>query len=657
MELLYIWIEDYKNIHKQGFNFSPKHHFEFIPENNGNNKKKEITGGELIHNEKKDYRLPDNFFGDSIVNITGIVGKNGSGKSSLLEFLTKLVKNYNLLHFVIIKENSEIIILHHENIIINTSFKKIVLRNENGYENEKLPKSEIAVIYLSNTFNPYDFFNPKSIYTSSKDVSLNYKLTEIQEKNKTKSHYSIIQEYWFQNLESINNFLDKKEYSDKITKILGTENGIKNITISSNIYILNINLRIGTSMISNEIYRKIYTYSEHTQLILRLIYLFFILSFEIKVNSIFNNLNPNNNTYSKKKQIRNLLTDIRDLFNSIKDNTFEEKKKELEILIKEDSRLLTDYFEYINDVYDLINNKTATYEMLLKNSKKLFEENNLNTFSEMLDIVKSIPSNEIVFNDISDDNINFKVPRKYFTKIIKIYKKSLTYNTEINNYLNFGWRLSSGELAFVNLFARLSEAKEQIDKEVKEKQIKTETYLILIDEIDLYLHPEWSKQNIYLLTEVLPIIFDKKPVQIIITAHSPFIVSDLPKEHIIFLDRDKNGNCIVIPEIEQKETFGANIHTLFTNSFFMNDGLIGKFAEEKIQSVIDYLNEKENTEIKNIYEAQAIINIIGEPILKNQLQKMLKYKIENTNKTDIISLKKQMKEIQEKINLLEDDKK
>lgn len=35
MELLYVWIEDYKNIYHQGFNFSPKYRFGF-DENNDN---------------------------------------------------------------------------------------------------------------------------------------------------------------------------------------------------------------------------------------------------------------------------------------------------------------------------------------------------------------------------------------------------------------------------------------------------------------------------------------------------------------------------------------------------------------------------------------------------------------------------------------------
>jgi hypothetical protein len=31
MELVYLWVEDYKNIQKQGFNFSPNFDVEFTP--------------------------------------------------------------------------------------------------------------------------------------------------------------------------------------------------------------------------------------------------------------------------------------------------------------------------------------------------------------------------------------------------------------------------------------------------------------------------------------------------------------------------------------------------------------------------------------------------------------------------------------------------
>ena len=78
MELVYLWVEDYKNIHQQGFNFSPK----FTCKYDGEKK-------ELSIDENKEYVsiFPDN------INITAIVGENGSGKSTLIEYIDLVFAN------------------------------------------------------------------------------------------------------------------------------------------------------------------------------------------------------------------------------------------------------------------------------------------------------------------------------------------------------------------------------------------------------------------------------------------------------------------------------------------------------------------------------------------------------------------------------------
>ena len=137
---------------------------------------------------------------------------------------------------------------------------------------------------------------------------------------------------------------------------------------------------------------------------------------------------------------------------------------------------------------------------------------------------------------------------------------------------------------------------------------------------------------------------------LIITSHSPFILSDIPKENIIFMKDGKN----VSKDIEI-DTFGANIHTLLTHAFFMEDGLIGDFAEEQINEVIKYLNN-EDSEINTDKQAQKIINIIGEPIIKKELQRKLDSKrLKKTNEIDRIKremrmLKNRMKELERLIN-------
>lgn len=72
MELVYLWVDSYKNIEKQGFNISPKFECKY------DDKNKKITiskkGGYISI-------FPDN------INITAIVGENGSGKSNVLKAL------------------------------------------------------------------------------------------------------------------------------------------------------------------------------------------------------------------------------------------------------------------------------------------------------------------------------------------------------------------------------------------------------------------------------------------------------------------------------------------------------------------------------------------------------------------------------------------
>jgi AAA15 family ATPase/GTPase len=81
MELVYLWVEDYKNIKKQGFNFSPQFHCEYNDENG-------------------DY-IPD-FFGKNI-NVTTIVGRNGSGKSSWLKAIRKAdeIRSIHRIHIAL----------------------------------------------------------------------------------------------------------------------------------------------------------------------------------------------------------------------------------------------------------------------------------------------------------------------------------------------------------------------------------------------------------------------------------------------------------------------------------------------------------------------------------------------------------------------------
>ena len=85
----------------------------------------------------------------------------------------------------------------------------------------------------------------------------------------------------------------------------------------------------------------------------------------------------------------------------------------------------------------------------------------------------------------------------------------------------------------------------------------------------------------------------------------------------------------------------------------MKDGLMGEFAKSKIDDVIKYLNNDKKSTITTDKDAQNIIDIIGEPIIKRELQRMLKNKMELSNKTEIDTIKDEIKLLTERLEKLE----
>jgi hypothetical protein len=176
--------------------------------------------------------------------------------------------------------------------------------------------------------------------------------------------------------------------------------------------------------------------------------------------------------------------------------------------------------------------------------------------------------------------------------------------------------MSSGEKAFFDLYSRIYFAYHKIIEE----NDKVKIIYLLIDEGDLGFHPQWQKGFIKNLLEFLNYLSPGIKVQVILTTHSPVLVSDLPSANAIFFKKEGNKVTVRATLEEHKETFGANIHTLYTDSFFVSGGLVGDFAKGKLDEVIDLLNKKENKQQKE-YE-RRLIKLVDEPIIKRKLEKM-----------------------------------
>jgi hypothetical protein len=136
----------------------------------------------------------------------------------------------------------------------------------------------------------------------------------------------------------------------------------------------------------------------------------------------------------------------------------------------------------------------------------------------------------------------------------------------------------------------VDETKNKIKDENKVIRFPYKNVSIILDEIEIYYHPDMQRE---LTSNILNALENIKKnceigiesIHIIYLTHSPFILSDIPSSSILRLDEGR------IKTIEQ-QTFGANIHDLLANDFFLNKGFMGEFAKNEINNVIEYLNYK-----------------------------------------------------------------
>lgn len=191
---------------------------------------------------------------------------------------------------------------------------------------------------------------------------------------------------------------------------------------------------------------------------------------------------------------------------------------------------------------------------------------------------------------------------------------------------------------------------------------KGETAIIFIDEGEVYYHPEWQRQYIDTLFDMIESYLDKECVQIIITTNSPFILSDVRNKDVTYLTKDAKGQASL--KINE-ETFAQNIHKLLRKNTFM-EYTIGEYARTMIQEIISTLqcDKQEKSSVNTFlgkyfdeewdsYEAMTLlIEQIGEPVYRYNLEKALSAWASKDKRIQIQELENEKRKLEEKIKTL-----
>lgn len=138
--------------------------------------------------------------------------------------------------------------------------------------------------------------------------------------------------------------------------------------------------------------------------------------------------------------------------------------------------------------------------------------------------------------------------------------------------------------------------------------------IVLIDELDLHLHPQWQRLVIHQLTSVFP------NCQFIITTHSPQIMGEVQASALRILKRDIDGKTqIEIPEQSFGLTSAEILEELLqtprrnTDTTKALDAIFVQIDDEDFESAraaIATLKDKLTGSIPELIRAESLLNML-----------------------------------------------
>ena len=155
--------------------------------------------------------------------------------------------------------------------------------------------------------------------------------------------------------------------------------------------------------------------------------------------------------------------------------------------------------------------------------------------------------------------------------------------------------------------------------------------IILMDEPEAYMHPELARQFIARMLKIVEKYQGPSTIQIILSTHSPFMLSDVLPEEITRLTIDRETGNALVKNGSDKEYFGANIHTILADGFFL-DYTIGEYSRSFLQNAFSRLEryaDHGDADESFLMSMEQLIPHIGDRMIRRafelQMEKVRKH--------------------------------
>lgn len=231
---------------------------------------------------------------------------------------------------------------------------------------------------------------------------------------------------------------------------------------------------------------------------------------------------------------------------------------------------------------------------------------------------------------VMDIDVNGKtVMRDVFERMEQYRPDQIGVFTEC--LLPYHWSyVSSGEYQYAKIWGVLEEYGVRV-KMMTQGQKYSEAIqpnlILLLDEPENYMHPEMCRTFIRNLNVLLSKRNPNTELQVLISTHSPFMLSDVMASQVIKMDYDENGKCVMSKS--KKPYYAANIHSIMADGFFL-EYTIGEqariFLEDKfklLQRLTCMNRNLSSSEKEELTMIRSLIPNIGDALIRHCFCMML----------------------------------
>ena len=153
--------------------------------------------------------------------------------------------------------------------------------------------------------------------------------------------------------------------------------------------------------------------------------------------------------------------------------------------------------------------------------------------------------------------------------------------------LGFGYQTSLTWLA--DLCKRMFELYPEAENPLHEEAV------VLVDELDLHLHPKWQRDIVPTLSKVFP------RVQFIVTTHSPHVLQSMADVNLYVLRRDETSGEITVERSDVTDFTGWTVEEILSETMELKDGVRSVVYNEKKRAFENALKTKDRQAAEQLY--------------------------------------------------------